>query len=99
MMNREANGLLGLIQRSRRMVSGAEVIKGIQKRQVYLVVIAQECGENTRKKLMDKCTSYEVPYVFMEGEAMNRAIGTQNRMAVAITDKGFAQKLHACWKG
>ena len=41
-MNRDAIGLLGLIQRSRRLISGEEVIKGIQKHQVYLVVIAKE---------------------------------------------------------
>lgn len=99
MMNRDAIGILGLIQRSRRLISGSEVIKGIQKCQVYLVVIAEECGDNTRKKLTDKCAYYKIPYVFMNGEALNQAIGTQNRRAVAITDKGFAQKLHACWKG
>lgn len=99
MMNRDAIGLLGLIQRSRRLISGEEVIKGIQKHQVYLVVIAKECGNNIRKKLMDKCTYYEVPYVFMDREALNQAVGTKNRSAVAITDQGFAQKLHACWKG
>lgn len=99
MMNRNAIGILGLIRRSRRLISGAEVIKSIQKQQVYLVVIAEECGENMRKKLMDKCTYYQVPYVFMDGKALNQAIGMQNRNAVAITDQGFAQKLHACWKG
>ncbi len=99
MMNRNAIGLLGLIRRSRRLISGAEIIKGIQKQQVYLVVIADECGENMRKKLMDKCTFYKVPYVFMDGKVLNQAIGTQNYIAVAITDQGFAQKLHACWKG
>ncbi len=55
--------------------------------------------ENGKKKLTDKCAYYHVPYVFMNGEELNMAIGDKNRKSVAILDEGFAQKLHACLKG
>jgi len=95
----DAAGLLGLAQRSRKLKSGDEVIRSIQQGKAALVIIALQCGENTRKKLIDKCTFYQVPYAFMDQEVMNHAIGTWNRKAVAVLDQGFAQKLHACLKG
>lgn len=94
-----ATGLLGLAMRARKCSSGDDVMKSIQKQKAKLVIISQECGDNTKKKLLDKCAFYHVPYVFMENDALNKAIGTLNRKAIAILDEGFAQKLHACLKG
>lgn len=94
-----AVGLLGFAMRSRSCASGDEVIKSIQRGKAKLVIIAHDCGDNTKKKLLDKCAFYHVPYVFMDSDVLNRAIGTLNRKSIAITDEGFAQKLHACLKG
>ena len=93
------SGLLGLAQRSRKLKYGDEVIRAVQQKTAYLVIITVECGDNMRNKLIDKCTFYQIPYVFMEESMMNQAIGTWNRKAVAVLDQGFAQKLHACLKG
>lgn len=98
-MNNNTIGLLGLARRSRQCVSGDGILTSIQRAKAKLVIISDTCGDNTKKKLLDKCTFYHVPYVFMENDALNTAIGTQNRKAVAILDEGFAQKLHACLKG
>lgn len=94
-----ALGILGLAYRARKCATGDEVIKSIQKNRVRFVIIADDCGDNMRKKLIDKCTFYKVDYAFMESDEMNRAMGTNNRKSVAILDKGFAQKLHTCLKG
>lgn len=94
-----AIGTLGLAKRSRNCATGDGVLKSIQTQKAKLVIIAQDCGNNTKKKLLDKCTTYHIPYVYMESDALNTAIGTLNRKAVAILDEGFAQKLHACLKG
>lgn len=93
------SGLLGLAQRSRKLKYGDEIIRSIQQKTAFLVIITPQCGDNMRKKLIDKCLFYQVPYVFMEEFTMNQAIGTWNRKAVAVVDQGFAQKLHACLKG
>lgn len=94
-----AIGTLGLARRARKCVSGDGVISSIQRAKAKLVIISNDCGDNTKKKLLDKCNFYHVPYVFMDEAALNTAIGTLNRKAVAILDEGFAQKLHACLKG
>ena len=92
-------GTLGLARRARKCASGDDVIKSIQKQRAKLVIIAQDCGENMRKKIIDKCTFYHVPYVFLDADTLNLALGTANRKSVAILDEGFAQKLHTCLKG
>lgn len=92
-------GVLGLACRARKCATGDEVIKSIQKKRAYFVIIADDCGDNMRKKLIDKCTFYQVEYAFMQSDEINRAMGTNNRKSVAILDKGFAQKLHTCLKG
>ena len=85
--------------RSRKCVSGDEVIKSIQNQRAKLIIITHDCGNNTKKKLLDKCAYYGIPYVFMDFAELNEAIGTWNRKCIAIQDKGFADKLHACLKG
>lgn len=95
----DVQGILGLARRARKCATGDDVIKSIQRKRAKLVIIAQDCGENMRKKLIDKCTFYNVPYEFLDADILNIALGTANRKSVAILDEGFAQKLHTCWKG
>lgn len=86
--------------RARRVAMGDSVLKSIQSKRAALVLIAKDCGENQRKKLCDKCTFYQIPYVFVESSALiEEAIGQHNRKAVAVTDKGFAQSMQSCMKG
>lgn len=96
----KALGMLGLACRARKICSGDSVIKSIQNKKAKLVIIAEDTGDNSKKKLIDKCTYYKVPYVMIESStALNQAIGEVNRKCVAVLDEGFAQKLHTCLKG
>lgn len=95
----DVSGMLGLAKRSGSMLLGDGVIKSIQSRKARLVILTLECGANTKKKLIDKCTFYAIPYVFIAEDAFNQAIGTHNRKAAAIVNEGFAQKLYTCLKG
>lgn len=95
----DAFGVLGLASRARRIATGEIVFRELRAHHVKLLVLAADIGENGKKKLLDKCSYYHVPYVFMDGAQMNQAIGDRNRKSVAILDEGFAQKLHACLKG
>lgn len=94
-----AIGTLGLAMRARKTATGETVLKKIKSKQAYLVVLADDMGENGKKKLTDKCAFYQIPYVFMDAKDMSLAMGERNRKSVAILDEGFAQKLHACLKG
>ncbi len=95
----DVSGILGLAKRSGNMILGDGVIKSIQSRKARLVIITSECGANTKKKLIDKCMFYDIPYVSIAEDTFNQSIGTHNRKAAAIANEGFAQKLYTCLKG
>ncbi|MEG0077952.1 MAG: ribosomal L7Ae/L30e/S12e/Gadd45 family protein [Erysipelotrichaceae bacterium] len=96
----DAKGLLGLASSGRKISTGETVFHSIRKNQAKLVIIGDDLGNNTRKKLVDKCTFYKIPYVFYESsKLLGEAIGDYNKKYVAILDEGFAKKLEICLKG
>ena len=54
---------LGLASRARKIVTGETLINKIRSNGVYFVVIASDASDNSKKKITDKCTSYNVDYV------------------------------------
>lgn len=94
-----AVGILGLAFRARCICSGEIIFKKISTKEASLLILSEDIGENSRKKLLDKCEFYQVPYVYMKSEELTEALGHRNRKAVLILNKGFAQKLSACLKG
>ncbi len=87
--------LLGLAARARKLVTGEElVIKSIRKKEVHLVIVANDASDPTKKKLQDKCQHYGVTLKFAaERGELGAAIGKYERVVVGVTDEGFAQKL------
>ena len=62
-MNKKYLNLLGLANVAKGIVSGETLIKSIAANETKLVVIANDASANTKKKLVDKCTSYNVEYI------------------------------------
>ncbi|MCE7794564.1 YlxQ family RNA-binding protein [Salipaludibacillus sp. CUR1] len=89
--------LLGLMQRAGKLVTGEElVVKSIQNNKVHLVIVASDASDNTKKKITDKCTYYNIPYIIFENRfVIGQAIGKAERVAVAVQDKGFANKFRS----
>lgn len=93
MDNKKALRLLGLALSAGKLATGDDTtVRSIQNKQAKLVLIAKDASENTIKKIKDKCTYYQVPYVheFTQAEITN-ALG-RPRVVCAITDSGFAKK-------
>lgn len=85
---------LGLANRARKVVTGETLITKIRSNEIYFVIIANDASDNTKKKLIDKCTSYDVEYVIASNiNELSKAIGKNNRVALGIMDKGFAKNL------
>lgn len=95
MKNNKALNFLGLAFKAGKVISGNEiVVKAIQKKQVYLVLVANDASDNTKKKIIDKCTYYNVSYrISFNGEELGNSIGKSSRKVVAVTDQGFSNKL------
>ncbi|MGX6979409.1 YlxQ-related RNA-binding protein [Vagococcus elongatus] len=95
MNNREkALNLLGMATRAGKIVSGEGlVLQDIRARKVQLVLLAEDASANTRKKLTDKCSHYQIPcYSLFTQTEISQAIG-KTRMVCGVKDKGFAEKL------
>ncbi len=87
--------LLGLAARARKLITGEElVVKSIRKKEVRLVLVANDASDLTKKKIQDKCNFYKVPLKFVgERNQLGQAIGKYERVVIAVIDEGFAQKL------
>ena len=94
MLNKDVLSLLGLASRARKITCGEVLLKDIRSSQVKLVIIASDASENTKKKYKDKCQFYHIDYI-IDGniDEISQAIGKDNRVAVGIKDKGFANKI------
>lgn len=86
---------LGLAKRAGKVVLGEQqIIKEIQHKKAHLILLASDIGEQTRKRITNKCQFYDIPYVVVDDrQTLSQAIGATDRVAVAIMDNGFARKL------
>lgn len=85
-------GVLGLIARARKLIIGTDlVIKGLQNHNIYLVLVASDASNNTKKKMADKAKYYQVEILELDNYLLNHSIGKTNVKVVGITDIGFAE--------
>lgn len=87
--------MIGLAYRARKCSLGEDaIVKDIQQKRAKLVLLANDIGSRTQKKITDKCKTYEVPFAIVDDrETLSKAIGKSQRVAVAILDAGFAAKI------
>src|SRR5699024_4986273 len=93
MKNRYLN-MIGLAYRAGQCSIGEEnIIKDIQKRRAHLILLANDIGMQTKKKLIDKCETYKVPYMIVDDrETLSQLVGKTKCVALAIFENGFATK-------
>ncbi len=84
--------MLGLGARARSVVSGEfSVEKAVKTGAAYLVLVAEDASDNTKKHFADMCSFYECDLVFYgHKESLGRAIGKEFRASVAVVDENFA---------
>ena len=92
-MNR-ALSMLGLCARAGKLLSGEKaVVNAVRTGAAYLVLLDEAASANAEKAIADACSYYEIPLLRTEANALGDAIGKSGRMAVAVTDAGFAQSI------
>lgn len=87
--------IIGLAYRAGKCSLGEEtIVKDIQRKRAKLILLANDIGPQTRKKMTNKCKTYDIPLVIVDDrETLSNAIGKSQRVAVAILDAGFATKI------
>src|SRR5699024_6299472 len=85
--------LIGLAFKAGKCVGGEEnILNSIRSNNVKILLIANDCGENTAKRLTDKCKTFAIPYMEADSrEMLGRDIGKPERVAIDINDKDCAK--------
>lgn len=90
---------LGLAAASRGAVCGSELaLTAIRKnpQKVFLLVLASDASERTKKQMRDKCAYYKIKLLEseMNMDELSSALGKSSLVAAcAITNKGLAEKI------
>ena len=96
-MNKVTN-LIQLAFRAGKVAKGDSLLVSIQKSQAKLVLVSSLCGQNRMKKIQDKCTYYNVPYIVVEPSVLDD-VSYKKMSAIAIVDSGFAKAIIEKMKG
>ncbi|EPH95128.1 MULTISPECIES: YlxQ-related RNA-binding protein [unclassified Enterococcus] len=96
----KAMNLLGLAMRAGKLVTGEELtVADIRKSKTKCVFVAADASENTRKKIKDKSSYYQVPcYDLFSQMELAQALG-KPRKVVGVLDNGFAKKMKELIEG
>ena len=91
-------GMLGLCARAGRLICGTSLICDAlrDKKEIFIVLMADSVSENTKKRLSDKCRYYSVRLESVKVTAgeLAHALGKSGELAaVAVTDEHFAAGL------
>lgn len=92
--------LLGLAAKSGNIVSGEFMVeKQVKARKAFLVIVATDTSDGSKKSYTDMCTFYRTPiYFYGTKDSLGHCIGKEMRASVAITEKGFAGSIEKLLK-
>ena len=86
---------LGLCARARGLVDGTDIVCSLMaNNRIYLVFLANDASENTKKKIRNKANYYNVEVQeSYSSEELSSAIGKVGRMVVGISNESFLKIL------
>ena len=79
--------------RSGHIVSGEfSTENAIKQMQAYLVIVASDASDNTKKHFSDMCSYREIPYYeYADKAGLGHSIGKEYRASLAVTDENLAK--------
>lgn len=88
---------LGIIKKSGSLVEGYNKCEEIiNKKAIYLVIISEDCSQNTKEKFIRLCDNTNVQYVeAYTKEQLGMAIGKEQIQILGIKNKNMSDKLTA----
>ncbi len=87
--------MLSLAKRAGRLISGEDtVLMTLKDGGCYLIIIASDASDNTKKKIMQRAAGANVKCLVMcNRQELSSAVGMYNRAVFAVTDRVFADKI------
>ena len=94
-MNNKLLSMLGLCTKAGKLKSGEfQTESSVKSGEAFLVIVAGDASDNTKKKFNDMCTFYETPIIeYGLKEEMAKAIGKDVRAMLAVCDEEFAKSI------
>lgn len=66
----------------------------VKSNKAYLVIVADDASDNTKKMFTNMCTFYKVPiYFYGNKELLGNAMGKETRASLALLDEGFSKAI------
>jgi len=88
------NNFLGLCARAGALKTGEAACEQLAKSGgAFLLLVDGGASDRSKKAMRDACDFGGIPLVELESGALGQAVGKPGRMAAAVTQKGFADKL------
>ena len=83
---------LGLATKAGKTQSGEFCTeKAVKSYKAFLVIVAEDASDNTKKMFTNMCTYYQVPvYFYSNKNELGRAMGKEMRASLALLDQGLA---------
>lgn len=92
MYNKEKlSGLLGLANRANKIVYGEKAFEAIADKNSHLLLISDEASERTTEKLINRSNYYNMTYLIIDDETLNKSTGNQVRKYLLLMDEGFSK--------
>lgn len=90
-----ALSMLGIATKAGKTVTGEFMTeKALKEGTAFLVVVAADASENTKKKFSNMCKHYQITMkVFSDKISLGNACGKEFRASLAITDAGLAKSV------
>lgn len=95
MKNDKALQMLSLAMRAGKITSGEFMTEtSVKEGCSYLVIVAQDASDNTKKKFTDMCSFYDVPIrIYSDKDSLGHMIGKEFRASLSVNDKGLATEI------
>ena len=93
--NNKVLSLLGLATKAGKVASGEfSTEKSVKTGKGFLVLVADDASQNTKKKFQNMCDFYGVPIYFIANkEELGRFCGKEFRASLAVQDENFAKAM------
>lgn len=88
--------LIALCLKARLLVAGEFASKqSVLDKKAYLVIVATDASDNTKKLFNDKCSYRQIPQVVWGTKLeLGQILGKEPRAVVAILDQKLAEKIN-----
>ena len=86
MKNNKIYSMISLCARARRLCSGNfSVERAVKSQSAYVVIVAKDASDNTKKLFDQKCNFYGIPYYeYGTKEELGRYSGNEMRIIKAV---------------